>query len=306
VYYVRAKDSAGTTLESVIDSSADSTAVGTIATGTGAGQVYQGQLGEYSTSLDDIVEIELAIEGGDADATWVGFNLERESEWQFGSREFKNSDDEIETETVVEPTGEFSITELSTLPDVFASGPIADVKAAIAFRAADLETDMRRARWGDAEPYDYPHRLETLVGFKPKTAYALSYANGRAEDEVLFPDTRYNAYKFARRSELPTWNDVDDENVSWTDRTDQFENGSIGADVELTPSVASDEMFVAYSDVLLEDSQKETATSPSGGSAAGAMSGGGGFFGSAWSIVLTMMAAAGTYFAAVKGKIPGF
>lgn len=308
VYYVRVRDSSSTTLESVIDSGADSSAVGTIATATGSGQVYQEQLGEYSTTLDDIVEIELAIADGDADVTFAGFNLDRESRWEYGSREYKNSDDEIETETVVEPSGTFSITALSTLPDVWLNSSIMDVQAGIAFNGDEISSSMRRARWGDASPYDYPHRLETLLGFEPPTHYALSYANGRAVDEVLFPETRYNSYKFARITdgELPTWDDVDNDNVSWTDRTSTLESGEIGKDVEVTASVSSTEMWVAYPDVLLDDKQKETATSSStGGGAGGPVGGGGGFFGSTMSIVLTALGGLGAYLMAVKGKIPG-
>lgn len=304
VVYVRVRDSAGTVIEAVIDSSADSTAVGTIATATGSGQVYQTQLGEFATSLSDIVELELAIADADADVTLPAINLDRESRWEYGTREYLNADDEIETETVVEPSGEFSITELASLPAVFLDGGIMDVASAVTFRTADLPSDMRRARWGDADPYDFPHRLETLVGVEPPTAYDLSYANGRAVDEVLFPDTRYNEVGFVRATELPTWEDVDDDKVSFTDRTSQIESGSIGSDVELTASVASDEVWVGYNDVLLDDGQRETATSSSGGGAVGPQKSGG-FLGSPLSIILTVLGTVATYVAAVKGKIPG-
>lgn len=306
VFYVRAKDSAGTVLESVIDSAADSTAVGTIATATGSGQVHQAQLGEYSTSLDDIVELELAITDADADVTFPAINLDRESRWEFGTQEYLNADDEVDTQTLVEPNGSFSITDLGTLPDVFVNGGIMDVGAAIEFRAEDLQTSMRRARWGDASPYDFPHRLETLVGLKPPTAYDLSYANGKAVDEVLFPDTRYNTVKFARTSELPSWSDVDDEKVTWAaDKTSTFESGSIGSDVVVTSTVNSDEMLVIYDDVLLDDSQKDQATAASGGGGGGPVGSSGGFLGSPMSIVLTVLGTVGAYFAAAKGMIPG-
>lgn len=306
VVTVRVRDSSSNVIEAVIDSGADDTATGTIATATGPGQVYQEQLGEFSTTLEDIVELELEIAEADADVTLPAINLDRESRWEYGSQEFKNSDDEIETETVTEPSGEFSITELSTLPAVFLESSIRDVKAAVEFRAADLEADMRRARWGDASPYDYSHRLETLVGVEPPTAYDLSWASGSAVDEVLFPDSRYEEAGFSREDELPTWEDVDDETVSFTDRTSQYESTSIGEDVEITSTVSSDEVLVVLADVLLTDEERETATSSTaGGAGGGPISSGGGFLGSPLSIIMTALATVGAYVAHAKGMLPG-
>jgi hypothetical protein len=306
VVYVRVRDSSSNVIEAKIDGSGDATAVDVIATGTGSGQVYQSQLGEHSTTLNDIVEIELAVAEANADVTIAGLNLDRESEWTYGKREFVNSDDEVETETVSEPSGEYSITSLSTLGELFRDGAIMDVMVSAEFLASELPVADRRSRWADASVYDYANRLQTLIGFELPTAYALSYGSGAANDDVLLPDQRYNEVGFSRESELPTWTDVDDDNVSWTDRTSQYESTDIGETVEITPSVSTGEVLVVYTDVFLSDDQRATATSFGGGGGGAVMTGaGGGFFGSAMSVVMTVATALGAYLSYAKGWIPG-
>jgi hypothetical protein len=306
VVYVRVRDSSSNVIAAKIDGSGDGTAVDVIATGTGAGQAYQSQLGEFSTSLNDIVEVEIAVEGANADVTIPALNLDRESEWTYGEREFKNADDEIETETVSEPSGEFSITSLATLPEVFRDGSIMDVMITAEFLASKLPVADRRTRWADSSVYDYANRLQTLVGFELPTAYALSYGSGKATDEVLLPDQRYNEIGFSRESELPSWTDVDDDNVTWTDRTSQYESTDIGETVEITPSVSTGEVLVVFTDVFLSDDQRGTATTFSSGGGGAVMTGaGGGFLGSAASIIMTVAAGLTAYFSYAKGLIPG-
>ena len=304
---VRLIDSAGQTIEAVVDSSADAGAVGTIATATGPAVVYQAQLGEFSTELDDVVELEVEISEADADLEIAALNLERESRWEYGSQEVLNSDDEIEETTVREPAGEFSITSFDGLPDVFASSRIHDLGVSVEFRAEELSEGDRRVRWGDAGPYDYPNRLETLVGYELPTAYDLSYSGGRAVDEVLYASSRYrdtDGVGFARLDELPTWSEVDDDEVSFTDRTSLYVDASIGDDVELTPSVSADEMLVVRHDVLLDDDDREAATAASTGGSAIGPTGSGGFWGTPLSIALTVMASITGYFALAKSKLP--
>ena len=297
--YLRVHDSGTNTIETWIDSDATETDLGTIATSTGYGVVFQAQTGEFETSLDDIDSVELAIEDGDADLEISGLNLDRESRWEFGTREYLDEDDSLSTETVREPAGEYSITSLGSLPDVFASGAIMDKRVDVELHATDLEASSVAYRWKDAGRYDRDERLETLIGYELETAYDLSYEGGRAIDEVHFPGSRYLNARFSREDELPDWSDVDD--LSWSDRSTDYDNANVGDDVTVTSDVNPDEMLVFNFDVLMSSDEREEATS-TGGAGGGPTGSSGGFFGSVWGILLTAFGGVAGYVAWTRRK----
>lgn len=283
--YIRAVDSSSNAVETWIDSGADDTALGTIATATGTGITYQAQTGEFSTSLDDIQEVEITIEDGDADLELPAINLDRESRWEFGSQEYLDSDDEVQSETLYEPSGEFSITSFDTVAEVFTSSGIMGVTVDVELDVDDLEASVREYRWKDAGRYDYEERLETLIGYELETAYDLSYDGGRAVDEVLFPGSRYLNSRYSRESELPSWDDVGD--ISWTDETATYEDANVDEEVTLTSTVNPGELLVFNFEVLMDSDEREEATASSGGAGGGPVSSGGGFFSSIWGILAT-------------------
>jgi len=283
VVEIRVKDSSSNTITSVIDSSADSGSINTIATATGSGVVYQEQVGEFSTTVGDIQTIELAVKEANADVTFTGLNVEKEAEWEFGVQEYTNSDDELDTQTITHPSGEFSVVSLygsNGVPDTWTDAAIEDLKVDAEFRAAELDSDMREYRWADAGRYDYPARLETLVGLELPTAYDLSYSSTSLRDTVLFPSTRFLASEYTTsESALPTWSDIDDESVTFTDETATFENAGIDDEVTLTSSVSAGTLVVVHQDYLLNSDEKASATASGGGSGGGPVgSSGGGIF----------------------------
>ena len=283
--YIRAVDSSSNAVETWIDSSADDTALGTIATATGTGITYQAQTGEFSTSLDDISSIEITIEDGDGDLELPAINFDRESRWEFGTREYLDSDDEVQSETVYEPSGEYSITSFDSLAEVFRGNGIMGKTVDVELDVGDLEASATDYRWTDAGRYDYENRLETLIGYELETAYDLSYSGGRAVDEVLYPGSRFLKARFSRQSDMPSWSDLED--LSWTDESGSYENANVGDEVTPTSTINPGELLVFNFDVLMSSDEREEATAASGGAGGGPVSSGGGFFSSIWGILAT-------------------
>lgn len=301
--YVRAVDSASNAVATWIDSSADDTALGTIATATGTGITYQAQTGEFSTSLDDISSIEITIEDGDADVELPAINFDRESRWEFGTREYLDSDDEVQTETVYEPSGEYSITSFDSLADVFADNGIMGKTVDVELDVGDLEASVTDYRWKDAGRYDYENRLETLIGYELETAYDLSYSGGRAVDEVLFPGSRFLKARFSRQSDMPSWSDLED--LSWTDKSSSYENANVDDEVTPTSTINPGELLVFNFDVLMSSDERSEATAASGGAGGGPVSSGGGFFSSIWGILATAGAGVVGYVMWAKRRATG-
>ena len=303
--YVRVRDSAGNVKEAWMDADADSTATGTITTQTGPGQVYQMPLGELSTALDDIDEIEIAIADGDADITIAGLNLEKESEWVFGTEQYVNSDDELKTRTLKEPSGSYSITKLDTLGDEFSSATIRDLQVEVEFAASRLGDDgSGDSEWSDGSDWDQDERLEHMEGWDLPTAYDISYATDLTlRDETLFADHRYLEAGFATGlDELPSLEDKDD--ISWTDATATYEGGNIGDEITLSASIAGGQKIAWHVDVVMSESERESATA-TGGVGGGAVSSSGGWFSGPRGILTSAAATILGYLAYSANMIPG-
>jgi hypothetical protein len=302
-FYVRVKDSAGNVKETWIDSSADSTATGTITTETGPAQVYQVQLGELSTDLGDLVEVELSVQDGDADVTFTALNLERESTWEFGSQEYLNSDDEVDTETITEPSGAFAITGLDSLGSPFDAASITDLEVDVEYAAGRIGADGSvEFDWSDAERYDQDSRLKHLIAWDLPTAYDLGYSDVSLKDTVLFPSTRYIAGEVAvGLDSVPSLDDVDD--VSWTDKTATYEDGSIDTDVTLSTSPTGGEIIAVHLDVLYSESERDKATASGGGGGPMQASSSDGFLSTPLGLLTTLGAGVAGYFGIVRGLL---
>ena len=301
VVYVRVRDASDAVNEAWIDTNADSTAAGTIATGTDAGVVYQTQLGDLAGDLDTIEEIEIAIEDGNADLTIAGLNLERESEWSFGTREFENADEELETETIEEPTGAYSITSIDSLDEnVFNSVSIANVDIDVEFKAGEIgERGVLEHEFSDAERYDQDSRLDDLVGWDLPSAYDLSYGTLTFNDTVKYPSGRYLEVAYQTGlDELPA---LDDDRDSWTDATGTYESGSIGDEITLSADVSGGEIIGWYADVLMNSNEQDDATT-SGGIGGGAAGSAGGWFSGVRGILMSAVIGVGSWMAWMRSK----
>lgn len=273
----RVEDSNGSVVTASVDPSGDTSNVGTIATATGSGKVAQERVGELeeeqSSTLADIVALEIAFLDANADLTIHGLNLEKESRWSFGSQEFKNSDDEIETETVREPNGEFSITSLSTLGDDFADATIYDVTYDVEQQASELPLDATMVRREETDRYDRPVLLDVVHTFEWPTGYDITSDLQALEDVIQLGSSRYLGVEVATGTEIEDWEDVDD-NVTWTDRTSLY-SGNVESDVELLANVSPGEKVHVHYELNLDEQTADSYTMASGGAAGG--TGGGGF-----------------------------
>lgn len=290
------RDSSGTEVTTTIDTDADPDADATIATSTATGHVYQQQLGDLAngSSLETIEEVEIQIADGDADFTLNGLNLDRESAWSFGTEEYLNADDELDTRDVEEPSGSFSIVELASMDDVLRSGPIEDVSYEIELQASELPGATVDYEFVDtSDVYDRPRRFRGLFAFDVETAYDLSWSLGDLVDDVLFPSGRYVEVGFAAgESEVPTLDDVDDDSVSLTDRTNTYKDASIEDEVVLSSSISSGSVTAVYVDVTVSEDEEDSIVS-SGAVGAGAAQSDGWFSGVKGTMMMIGAAVAG-------------
>jgi hypothetical protein len=310
VVRVRAVDEDGDYKEAVIDPSADSTATSTIATATGPAQVYQAQFGDLSLngggSWNNIESLEVHVEDANPDITLTALNVERESAWTFGTEEFLNSDSEVDTRTVREPSGSYSITGIDTLGSEFDGATLVDVQAALAFEPSGAPAEQVDYVFEDADRYSYERRFKAAKGVQLPTAYDLSYANETLADTLAHPSDRHLTveYVVGTGGEWPTVDTHDD--YSWTDKTGTYDNSSIDSDVTLSTSdPAPDKEIVVYYDVLVTSEEESDMTASSGGGGAPAMEESGGIFGlsSAQAFIGTLIAGAAGYFGIIRRRM---
>jgi hypothetical protein len=275
-------DSAGSEVTVVADPSGDGAAVDVIATTGATAHVAQPRVGDVEdkqgVTLDDIQQVEVrltaAADGANAATTVHGLNVQRETAWTYGDREFVNSDDELETETVEEPSGEFSIVSLASLRDgAFADATVRGVTYSVEQRADKLPDSDVLAREVDASRYDYDHRLEVVCRFEGPTAYDLSRSISKFLDEQLLPSSRYLTVEVATGvGELDDWDDVD--SVSWTSKGSSYD--SLDKKIELLTGLAVADEGIAIKLQFGLDAERFDAMTDSGPAVAvGASSGGG-------------------------------
>ena len=274
---VRLEDSNATTVVATVDPSGDTSNVGTIATATGTGKVAQERVGELESdqgvTLEDIVAVEIAFLDSDAGLTIHGINLEKESQWSFGTREFINSDDELDDETVREPSGAFSITTLESLGDDFSDALIYSVGYEVEQRVSELPASATMIRDETTDRHHREYLLEVVHEFEFPTGYDLSSNLEAFEDVVQLGTSRYVSVEVATGEDIEDWDDV--ENVTWTDRTSRYD--SVDKDVTLLSTVSPGEKaYVKYELNLSEETLNAYTTSTSGSGGAAATAGDGG------------------------------
>lgn len=290
----RVESSAGNTLVARNDAAGDVATEAVLTATTGASQVGQARLGELG-SLDDITAIEIAIVDGDGDVTIHGLNVERESAWTFGSQEFVNADDEVETRTVENPSGEFSITSLSTLPSEFSEAVINNKMIDFEIRASELPTAQIWAREKDTpDTYNYAKELDMFVQFEGVTAYDLTNQTfGSLFDVVEFPPGRYRALQAATGFDaVESWEDI--EAISWTDRSG--EPSTDGEQIEMLSNLSAADVTGWRARIEMSEDRLATLTSTGGGGAAVGVSGSGDGFDYLTTVVFGTVAGLGVLF----------
>lgn len=297
----RVEDSTGATVDMVIDPSADGSLASTIATSTVTGLVYQPQLGDLTSSLDTIEAIEIRIADENPDLTVWALNCERSSRWDYGTREFVNADDEIETETVYEPSGTFSITSADTLGTMFDNATVHDLQAALRFDTSGVDDrSMVEYEFVDLDHPSYPRQFNMVVNRELETAYDLDYANTSLRDETVHWPEQYQVLDVSTgETETATLEDVDD--LTMSDKTSLID--SRDQEIELATTVTDGEVEVLYYEVRVDESAESDMVVQ--GASGPASQGGGGFWSSTRGMLTGIVAGIAVFIGMVKTRILG-
>lgn len=265
---------------------ADTSQDGVFASGTGSGIAYQQRLNGLSTAangdgaFDSIDEIQVRITGADATLTFSAFDVERKSQWTFGSYLQNEGADSEERTTHYEPgPGTYSVTGLDTLGDVLANedAVLYDVTQPMRYTLADSDGDFR-FRFKEAANYPgYDYVLRQQGKASVPTAIDLTHSALSFEDVVSAPPNRYQAAWTALNTDGTALADLDDSDKTYHGSA----YSSQGETATLRSSVTADNELAFGADILVTESNRGEAFSSSerssgGGGAAPASNGGGG------------------------------
>lgn len=267
-----------------------------------AGVVVQREIGELYDGFGDIVEVFVSV-GADQELTLTALNAERESQWTLGQREYQDTDDDdttLETETLYEPVGAFSITGIDTLGSTFDDAAIHDLHVDAEVSADKLPTERVDSHFEDDDRFPgYDVRATLLYTVSLPSGYDISVTADALTDEQSTFDDRYNAAGvYEDVSDVPpyTYDDyVDDteDGDPFVDVTQEYDGG-VGNEVTLLDNVGSGTDTVVHYEMLLTDAEQAEVTA--GGAA------GGGFGRQAasriWSVpgmIISAIGAAGIY-----------
>ena len=253
------------------NSSADSDDETVLTNATGEGHVLQAQIGDQTVqgSGDGTFgSAEKITIDGDVDADISVLDAERTRALQFGERLVENDDDELETVSVEQPNGAYTVADMGGFDSVMEDATFYGLTLDAEFQASDL-TDDGDVSAEFASDNDYP-QWDQLGNIQYKlelpTAFDLSYANTELVDEPTLPDERYQTVEIAEDVGDSDFSEID----SWTDVTSSY--GS--SEVSLDSTVSSGTEYAIAYELTLTDGEVDTMTNVGGG--AGPMSAGGG------------------------------
>ena len=277
---LRLTDGDGNYVEvTLYDSSANADTDTVLANSTGEGKMLQEQAGSLTVqgsgdgSFDTTEEVSLH---GDIDADVSVLDAERTRELTFGERlEDTDDDDELETVTITDPRGEYSVTGLDTLDEVMTDATIYGVTADAEFAASDLRDDEDvSAEFGPSSDYPQWDQLgELAFRLELPTAFDLSYSSPELVDEPTLPSERYKNVEIAE--------DTGDTEFSEIDYTSVASSYDGSEEISLDSTISTDTEYVVSYDITLTDDEVsaiQDAASSSGGAAI-MSSGGGGIIG---------------------------
>ena len=246
-----------------------------LANSTGEGMVLQEQVGDLTVqgggdgTFDSTEEITVS---GDIDADVSVLDAERTRDLAFGERLVENDDGELETETITEPRGAYSVANMDGLDEVMSDATIYGVTVDAMFQASDLQDaedvnaefseDNNYPQWDAVGSFDYRMQLPT--------AFDLSYATVELVDEPDLPGERYKTVEVAEDVGDTDFSDID----SWSDVTDSY--GS--SEVTLDSTVSSGTVYAVSYDVVLTNGEVSAIESAAGGGAGPMDAGNGGLW----------------------------
>jgi len=263
---LQVNDSDGDYVEvELYNSSADEDATTVLANSTGEGQVLQVQIGDLEVqgsgdgSMDSAEEVQI---NGDIDADFSVIDTERTRELQFGERlEDTDDDDELETVTVTQPNGAYSVADMDGFDEVMDSATFHGVTVDAVFQASDLQDDEDVSASFTSDN-DYPNWDQVgNIDYKIElpTAFDLSYSNTELVDDPTLPDGRYRTVEVAEGVGDTDFEDID----SWSDVTSSY--GS--SEVTLDSTVSSGTEYAISYKLTLTDGEVNAMQMTSGGGA---------------------------------------
>lgn len=277
---LRFVDSDGDYKALVINSSETASADDVIGASTGQGYVAQERLSNLATdtsagdgTFDDIAEVTVHVEGGDATVTMVGLDVESKSEFVLGETYNSTSEDyEDVSERHAGGDMSLSVTSLSTMGAVFDDATIRNLEVSeVRYRFADLtDADDYSVEFSDAPAYSYPRKLEIYGRISVPTAIDLTHSGLALEMRQGLISQKYATVEVAEGV-----GDTAFENISsWTSKSDVF---TAQGDVhELDGTVAVDQEYAIHGVFLLQQSDEDAMKSSSSESGGGGFWGGGG------------------------------
>ena len=271
---MRVNDSDGDYVEvELFNSSASNDDATVLTNATGEGNVLQVQIGDQTVqgsgdgTFDSAEEIVIS---GDIEADISVLDAERTRALSFGERlEDTDDDDDLETVTLEQPNGAYSVANLAGFDAVMEDATFYGVTVDARFQASDL-TDDEDVSAEFMSDNDYP-QWDQVGTFQFKlnlpTAFDLSYANTELVDDPELPDERYKTVELAEGV-----GDTDFEDISYTDVTSSYSGGEVSLDSTVSSGT---EYAIAYT-VVLTDGEVSAIQNTSGGGAGPMSSSGGG------------------------------
>jgi hypothetical protein len=222
------------------NATANASADSVLANGTIEGNVIQVQAGSLRVqgsgdgTLNEIQEFTVH---GDVTVRFALINLEKTSPYTFGEQYVdSDDDDDLETETIREPHGEFSVHSVDTFDSVFADGEVNGLSYPARLEAAQLSSENVNATFESNDAYptwdsvpDIYYRMEL------PDAYDLSYSGVTLAQEQRWPGSRYVSVDVAEGVGDTDFADID----SWNSNAGSFSNQNTVHTLDSTVSVGT-------------------------------------------------------------------
>lgn len=269
-------DSDGDYVEiTLYDATANADSDTVLANTTGEGMVLQQQVGDLTVqgsgdgTFGSTEEVSI---NGEIDADVSALDAERTRALTFGEREFENADGDMETETITEPRGAYSVTGVDTVDDVMADATIYGITVDAEFQASDLTDDEDvSAEFGESADYPQWDQLgEIDYRLTLPTAFDLSYSSPEFVDSPTLTDERYKSVEIAEGTEDTNFSEID----SWTSVTSSYDGSD---EISLDSTVSTDTSYVISYEVVLTNDEVQAikdAVDEGGAAIMGSSSGG--------------------------------
>jgi hypothetical protein len=261
------------------NSSAKDTDDSVLTNSTGEGMVSQVQIGSLTVQGNGdgtMGEIQSLNVTGDVDADFSLINVERTSTYKFGEKyvDTDSDDDDLETETIREPHGEYSINAMDSLGGTFDDAAIMGLSYPAHVSAEFVASDDMSAEFMSDNSFpqwdvlgDIYYRL-TLPD-----AYDLSYSGVTLEQTTNWPGDRYVSVELKEDTGDTAFEDID----NWTELTGSYD--AQDKDVTLDSTISTGTNYVVHFELKLTGDEADAMQAASGGAGVMGDSGGGGIVG---------------------------